>query len=125
MRGIAASVLASWLLVGLACSEREVATDDEEALRICAGYCDRFAECGVPLDTSSAECGEACADAEWVWGPDCRAEMEAQYACLTALTCDTFEVTVDSTTPYELKSCTHEQGEASICVSEHGGIEDD
>ena len=118
-----------WLLAalghGLACSDREAPEEDEEALRICAGYCEQLEDCDVGIDSPTVdECAETCADYDWAWRDGCRTENVAIYACLEALSCDDFAIEEDPLAEYELKSCNDERHALAVCVSDHGGFHD-
>lgn len=112
--------------VGIACSDRKVEAKDEEAERLCAGFCGKYHECDIPLEGHSVdECMDNCVGFEWVWGPDCRNEYVTSYSCANALNCANFEAHEDINAPDSMKSCRTEDAAASKCTLEHGGIDGD
>ena len=109
------------LSLGTACSDRK-AKHDEEAQRLCTGFCEKYEDCDLPADSPTVEeCIENCTSYEWTWDEACRAEYVASYECINALSCQDFAIT-EHIEEGEA-SCEKERSASGRCTTDNGGID--
>lgn len=113
-------------LLSVACADRTAHDEDEvdeEAVRLCTTWCEKFEACGVPPELPTVEeCIETCSGFEWAWDGACRAEQVVLYDCVNALSCEDFAVLEDADAAASEKSCRQETRASGRCLSAHGGI---